>query len=129
MATLPNAGVAGSLGGHEPATGRSAVGSGKGEAAAVRQCADAAEGLSGPRSALNRHIGSQGEISTGFLPSYSSRTIHEPEPNSRSTFIRGGVAANCLLRVVAPMPARSRLDRMAGRFAQPFAPVWDRRQC
>jgi|ERR1700722_5004394 hypothetical protein len=68
VATLPNGDVAGSLEGHEPATGRSAVGSGKGEAAAVRQCADAAEGLSGPRSALNRHLGRRGEISTGILP-------------------------------------------------------------
>src|ERR1700722_7381293 len=80
VATLPNGDVAVSLEGHEPATGRSAVGSGKGEAAAVRQCADAAEGLSAPRSALNRHLGRRGEISTGILP-YSSRAIHEPEPN------------------------------------------------
>jgi hypothetical protein len=81
VATLPNGDVAGSLEGHEPATGRSAVGSGKGEAAAVRQCADAAEGLSGPAQRFESAYRKAGRNFHWHSPNYSSRAIHEPEPN------------------------------------------------
>jgi hypothetical protein len=58
--------------------------SGKGEAAAVRQCGGAAEGLSGPALRFEPHIGRRGEISTGFLQPASGAQSARRNPTTET---------------------------------------------
>ena len=70
---LAKTGVAGSLGGHEPATGPfSGPAGGKRGSRGQSPVRGAAEGCQGRRSALKPHIGREAKISTGLLPSYVS---------------------------------------------------------